>query len=305
MEKRTKLLFCILMLSLFAGGCIDELVPVTDEQPMSDATAYEFEAFLDESFEDGELIPTSTFYLSGNEFAMAVYIVDNESSIDIVPLEDLSTSKEEPVSNVVILGDYSNRTDASKEYFIELSETIEPADINYTISEDVQRGQKHVFLNFEQPITGFVAFTVRTPMGQDYIHVTTPPSVVRFVIPEGFTTGNSLIGKVSPTADEVYLDSQNRENIVWYNDQESPKGLLKAFQDLSGTNSSEIPAVPRVISIKFYSESAPIGLGIAAFILVGAAAFVLLRFYAQKRKLVKIRSDIENQFISPKQKGKE
>lgn len=307
MEKQTKLSFYILsiiVVSLFAGGCIDDLVPVNDKNIMPDASVYEFEAFLSESFEDGILIPTSSFYFSEDELVKVVSIVDNESVIDIIPLEDLSSSKEEPVSNVVVLGDYSNNTNVSEEYLIELTESVEASDLNYTISDDVIRGQKHVYVNFEQPVTGYVAYTVKSPMGQDYMYLTTPPSVIRFVLPDGFTTGNSLIGKASPKPDDVYLDSQNRENLVWYNKLESPKGFLKAVQDLSGSNSSNITPVPQLISIKYYSKSAPLGLGIAAIILGAAAAAVYLRFYREKRKLVKAREDIENQFISPKKKGK-
>jgi hypothetical protein len=304
MENQKKLLFCILILSLFVGGCIDELVPVNDEKIMPDADAYEFEAFLSESFENEKLIPTSTFYFSEDESVKVVYIVDNETTIDILPLEDLSSSKEGPVSNVVILGDYSNGTSASKEYFVELVEYVEVSDVNYTISDDVLRGQKHVYINFEQPITGYVAFTVKTPMGQDYLYLTTPPSVVRFVLPEGFTTGNPLIGKASPKPDDVYLDAQDRENIVWANKLGSPTGILKVFQDLSGSNNSKVTEVPQIISIKYYSKSAPLGLGIAAIILGTAAIIVYLRFYSQKKILAKIRDDIEDQLISPKKKGK-
>ncbi len=306
MEKQTKLSFYILgviVLSIFAGGCIDNLVPVNDEKAVTDATAYEFEAFLSGSFEDGELIPTSTFYFTEDEIVKVVYIVENESTIDIIPLEDLSSSKEDPVSNIVVLGDYSNNTNISEEYFTELVESVEVSDLNYTMSDDVIRGQKHVYINFEQPVTGYVAYTVKSPMGQDYMHLTTPPSVIRFVLPEGFTTGNSLIGKASPEPDDVYIDSQDRENVVWYNELEAPKGLIKAVQDLSGSNSSITP-VPQLISIKYYSKSAPLGLGIAALILGTAAFIVYFRFYSEKRKLIKTREDIENQFISPKNKGK-
>ncbi len=306
MEKQAKLslyILGIIVLSIFAGGCIDDIVPVNDEKLMSDASAYEFEAFLSESFEDGKLIPTSTFYFTEDEIVKVVHIAENESTIDIIPLEDLSSSNEDPVSNIVVLGDYANNTNASEKYFTELAESLLVSDLNYTISDDVIRGQKHVYINFEQPVTGYVAYTVKRPMGQDYMYLTTPPSVVRFVLPEGYTTGNSLIGKASPEPDDVYIDSQDRENIVWYNKLEAPKGLLKAVQDLSGSNGSATPA-PQLISIKYYSRSAPLGLGIAALVLGAAAFIVYFRFYAEKRKLIKAREDIENQSISPKKKGK-
>ncbi len=304
MRKWITFVLCISLLGILAGGCIDELVPVDGETTTQDASTYEFQPFLNNSFVEGEFIHTSTFYLS-EENAKAVHILENETTIDVIPLEDLSSPNQDPVSNIVVVGDYANSTNASVEYFTELSMSPEPAEINYTLSEDVVRGQKHIYIEFSEPVTGFVAFTLATPMGQDFVHVTTPPSVVRFVLPEGYTTGNPFIGKTNPEPTERYYDSQNRENLVWINEVMSTSGILESLQSFSGENESEIEPVPRAISVKYYSESAPQGLIIAVGILGLAALIVFSRYYREKRKLGKIREDIEGQFQEKKGKGKD
>ncbi|TGC11122.1 hypothetical protein CUN85_02985 [Methanolobus halotolerans] len=299
------LVFCISVLAIFTGGCIDDLVPVNEERPAQDVSAYDFEVFLNNSFDDGEFIHTSTFYLSNDGDTKAVHILDNESVIDIIPLEDISSSSQEPVSNIVVLGNYSGSTDASIRHFTDLSRSGEPANINYTLSEDVIRGQKHIYITFSQPVTGFVAFTLATPGGQDFLHVTTPPSVVRFVLPEGHTTGNPLIGKANPEPDERYYDPDNRENLVWYNEVTHTGSILESVQRFSGDNNSQAEPAPKAISVKYYSQSAPQGLLIAAGILGLAALLVFSKYRRDKKRLKKIREDVENQFRNKKRRGRE
>lgn len=303
MRKWITLVFCISVLAILGGGCIDDLVPVDEQTTAQDASAYEFEAFLNNSFTDGKFLPTSTFYLSGNENTKAVYILHNESTIDIIPLEDLSSPNQDPVSNIVVVGNYTGSENVSEQYFTDLSESGEPADINYTLSEDVIRGQKHIYIIFSEPVTGFVAFTLATPMGQDFLHVTTPPSVVRFVLPEGYTTGNPFIGKTNPEPDEIYYDSENRENLVWNNEVAYTSSILESVQKFSRENSSQVEPIPKAISVKYYSKSAPQGLIIAVGILGLAALFVFSRYYREKKRLGKIREDIESQFEVKKRRG--
>lgn len=300
MKKYLILVLCLFVLVIFAGGCIDDLVPVNDEGAQQDLSAYEFEVFLNDSYDEGELPSTHTFYLSKNESVKVVSIIENESVIDIIPLEDLSTSNDEVVSNIVILGDLSNKTNATQEKFTDFSLMEEASEINYTISEDVIRGQKHVFITFEEPITGFVAYTMSTPPGQDFVYITTPPSVVRFVLPEGYTTGNPLIGKPKPSPDLLYLDASSRENLVWYNELETT-GFLSMFNRYS----AEEQAVPKLITVKFYTRSAPTGLTVAALILGMIALFIIFRYRLQKKTLEKIRADIEKQAVIPQKKGKD
>ncbi|MEZ5334496.1 MAG: hypothetical protein R2741_04265 [Methanolobus sp.] len=303
MKKYLFLALCLIGLVVFAGGCIDELVPVNKENIQPEMSEYEFEVFINNSYDNDQFIPTHSFYLSRNGSAKVVSILENESVIDIVPLEDLSTSDEDVLSNVVILGDISNKTNATPEYFTDLSMMENSSDINYTISDDVIRGQKHVYINFEQPVTGFVAYTTTVPLGQDFMYITTPPSVVRFVLPEGYTTGNSLVGKVKPSPDSTYTDSMGRENYVWYNEV-TTTGFLDLLGGYSSEDEADIEPVPKLISIKFYTKSAPRNLAIAMGILGIIALGVYSRYRAQRKQLEKIREEIEGNGSLPKKKGK-
>ncbi|MDW7733012.1 MAG: DUF5803 family protein [Methanolobus sp.] len=305
MRKWITLVFCISVLGILGGGCIDDLVPVGEQTTAQDASAYEFEVFLNNSFTDGKFIPTSTFYLSNDGDTKAVYILDNESTIDIIPLEDLSSPNQDPVSNIVVLGNYTGSQNISAQYLTDLSSSNETANINYTISEEVIRGQKHVYIVFSEPVTGFVAFSLATPLGQDFLYVTTPPSVVRFVLPEGYTTGNPFIGKTNPEPDEVYYDPENRENLVWNNEVSYTSSILQSVQKFSRENSTQLEPIPKAISVKYYSKSAPRGLIIAVGILGLAALFVFSRYYREKKRLGKIREDIESQFEVKIRRGKD
>jgi hypothetical protein len=296
MKKRITLAFCILMFVFLAGGCIDELVPVDQQTSMGDVSVYEFEAFTNYSFIDEEFIPTSTFYLTGEGVTKVVYMVENESVIDIIPLEDLRSSNEDPVNNIVVLGGYSSNLEASVTTFMNLSSSVEPAFINYTLSEDVIRGQKHIYITFSEPITGFVAFTMTTPRGQDFLHITTPPSVVRFVLPEGYTTGNPLIGKTTPGPDDTYYDSSGRKNLVWVNQGTATGSITERLQIFSNNTISQVNQAPRAISIKYYSESAPLGLMAAGGVLGLAAFLVLSRSRRERKRLARIRESVEERF---------
>ncbi|MDG6243084.1 MAG: hypothetical protein QCH31_01640 [Methanolobus sp.] len=303
MNRYFVLTMCTLFLVVIAGGCIDELVPVNKEDPTQDPSAYEFEVFLNNSYDaEGQFIPTHTFYLSKEVSAKVVSIVENESVIDIMPLEDLRTSRDGVVSNIVVLGDLSERTKATSGSLSAFSMKEEPYDINYTITEEVIRGQKHVFITFERPITGFVAYTVSKPLGHDFMYVTTPPSIVRFVLPPGYTTGNPLIGKVKPSPYMVFYDSSARENLVWKNELESTSLL-----NILGRNSldGEKEPIPKLISVKFYTLNAPRDLGIAVFILGSFAFLVFSRYRAERKRLEQLRRNIEDNFILPKKKGKD
>jgi hypothetical protein len=291
------------MLVFFTGGCIDDLVPVDEQTSMGDISAYEFEAFTNYSFVNGSFIPVATFYLSREGYAKAVYMIENESVIDIIPLEDLSSSNELPVSNIVVMGNYSSNLEASATNFMELSISGEPAYINYTTSEEVSRGQKHVYVNFSQPVTGFVAFTMSTPRGQDFLYITTPPSVVRFVLPEGYTTGNPFIGKTTPSPDKTYYDLSGRKNLVWVNPGTVNGSILERLQRFSNNTDSQVNQVPRAISVKYYSESAPLGLMVAAGVLGLAAFLVLSRHRRERKRLARIREDVEGRFTA-KEKNK-
>ncbi len=293
--KKSVLIFClcILAISLFTSGCIDELVPESEENESVNLKSYELEVFHNNS--NASTLNTSTFYLSVNGTAKVVHLVANASMIDVVPLEDLTQNSDEILSNIVIVAGNSSMTDASYrtfETFASFSEE-EIVPVEYYIEEDVIRGQKHQYLKFNETITGIVAFTQAGPLGQDFLYIPTHPSVVRFVLPGGYDTGNSFIGKVSPQPDHIYYDDMGRKVLVWYDVRVSYSTITNMAQDLLGTKIPEedIPFSP--VSVKFYKDSAPGMLLIGTSILGAGALLVLGNYYMTRRRLVENRKRIE------------
>ncbi len=295
------LTLCILGITLLTGGCINDIIPLGDGDTATDPSEYEFDVFLNGMHGEEEFVPVHTFYLSKDGYTKAVSMVENKSVLNIVPMESLRTSSEGTISDIVILGQITHNTNSMPESFTDFSRMQQSLDINYTTSEKVIRGQKNVFIEFEEPVTGFVAYTMSIPQGHDFMYVTTPPSIVRFVLPEGYTTGNPLIGRPKPTPDSVYHDTSGRENLVWYNDGR-PSGFMSM---LARYSDAEVEPIPKLISVKFYTTSAPRNLAIAVIILGLISAYVFLRYRAEKQRLEDIRKGIEKQVKLPKKKGKE
>ena len=272
MRNATILTLLILIFATIAAGCIDELVPVEDNSTTPDISAYEFDVFVNQSA-DGDIVAnTTTFYMSKNENTRAVHMLINSTVIDIIPIDDMS-SNQDSLENIVIIADSvnANTTNVSIDLFNSYSLADSASDIGYTISKDVIRGQKHTYLKFNETITGFVAYTLPSQKGQDFIYIPSSPSVVRFVLPAGYTTGNPLIGIARPQPDETYIDNDGRETFIWYSREDMPKSIV----------------------VKYYPISAPKTLLIVGSILAFGAAIVLVDYYVTKKKLKRLRDDIE------------
>ena len=270
MRNATILALLILIFSTLTAGCIDELVPVDDNLTTPDISAYEFDIFVNQSADSDVVANTTTFYMSKDASVRVVHMLVNTTLIDIIPIDDMS-SNQESLTNIVIIADNANTSAASVEVFNSYSIAGYVSDIGYTISKEVISGQKHTYLKFNETITGFVAYTIPMPSGQDFMYAPTSSSIVRFILPEGYTTGNPLIGIARPQPDETYLDNEGRETLIWYEHEEMPKSIM----------------------VKYYPVSAPKILLIVGSILAFGAAIVLADYYVTKNKLKKMRDDIE------------
>ena len=272
MRNTTILILSILIFATTSAGCIDELVPVEDNSINTNISAYEFDVFVNQSADNDVVVNTTTFYLSKNANVGVVHMLINTDLIDIIPIDDMS-SNQELLTNIVIIAENAKTTNASVEVFNSYSLASEASDIGHTISKNVIRGQKHTYLKFSENITGFVAYTIPMPNGQDLVHIPTSSSIVRFVLPAGYTTGNPLIGIARPQPDETYFDDEGRETLIWYKHENMP--------------------MPKSIIVKYYPKSAPKTLSIVASILALGAAIVLVDYYVTKKKLKNLRENIE------------
>lgn len=293
----------IFALAVMASGCIDQLVPVDEDAVTPDLSTYELEVFY-ETTEDGELLNTTTFYLTDNESVNVVHMIVNASVIEVVPLEDILNPNEDAISNIVILAGKAEDTEPSFETFETLStSSIDDVPVfNYTMEEEVIRGQKHIYIKFNESLTGIVAYSMTAPMGQDFMYIPSHDSVVRFVLPEGFTTGNPFIGKVSPEPAERYFDDRNREVLVWYDLRAKAGTFTEIARDFLKVEIAEDDLPYKPVVVKFYTTSAPRMLLIGTIILGGGALIVIGNYLSTRRKLRKTRELIEEEFD---EKGKD
>jgi hypothetical protein len=288
--------FCILLVILlsgvFAGGCIDELIAVQEKESLN-LSSYEIAYY-----EEGNVTTfnETTFYLTNEGFATALYALDNASSIEIVPMEDLTNPTKEPLSDIVIIaGDSGNVTDV-RETLRHLSSRSEATDLNFTIEEKVKGGQKSQVIGFNRSVTGFVAFKLAVPLGQDFIYMPTHHSVLRIVLPEGYTTGNRFIGKVQPEANYTYYDERGRQVLVWLDLRDNSVSLLSTGL-FNIEEENQQPVRYRPVILKFYSDSATRGLLIGTTILGLAALIVAGNYMLSRRRLEEQCRDIEQKGI--------
>jgi hypothetical protein len=292
MNRYILLIACFLAV-VSLSGCIDELVPLENDPNTPDPSIYEFDVFLNGSQLNDSFARTSTFYLSANSSAKVVNIIDNESVLDIIPLEDLTKRDAEILSNIVVIADYANNTNSSVSLFQNYAKEQKVLALNYTISEEVIKGQKHIYLNFSEPIRGYVAYTMTIPSGQNFLHVAQTPSVVRFVLPEGYTTGNSFIGRARPDTDQIYFDDKGRMNLVWYNMGTEKSSLVNMFETVFKTEIQAPSNTIKVVGVKFYAKSAPRSLLVAGTILGTLAIITIANYLKNRRKLRELREQIE------------
>ncbi|MCD4807045.1 MAG: DUF5803 family protein [Methanococcoides sp.] len=302
MKRLAITLVLVFILAIMSSGCINELAPVTDNSNATvEASDYELEVFHSPS-DKSEDLNTTTFYLSRDGITNVVYMVAETSVIEIVPMEDVFNTGGDILSNVVILADRSENVSASAETF-EMFASSSPKDLpvfNYTLEDDVIRGQKHFVMEFDENITGIVAFALNNPKGQDFMYVPTHDSTVRFVLPKGYTTGNPFVGKVIPGTDDRYIDEQGREVLVWYDLHAKSGTFTNMAREYLKVEISEEDLPYRTVMIKFYSESAPRLLLIGTSILFGGVLLVLGNYLSARRKLRKERKSIEDAFIEKK-----
>ncbi|TFG89620.1 MAG: hypothetical protein E4H16_03340 [Candidatus Atribacteria bacterium] len=270
MKNATLLTLLTLIFAVFTAGCIDELIAVDQSADIPDIYAYEFDVFVNETAnDDSTVVNTTTFYLLNNASLKAVHMLVNASILDIMAIDDLSSNSDTP-TNIVVIADHANETHASIEMFTIYSRANSVSDINYALTKNVVFGQKQTYLEFNETITGFVAYTMSMPKGQDFAHHPTPASIVRLVLPPGYTTGNPFIGTARPKPDKVYSDDEGREKLIWY--------------DLDSRDT---------IIVKYYSKSAPRMLLIGGTILAIGTLIILASSRITQQRLKKIRDQIE------------
>ncbi|MDK2891909.1 MAG: hypothetical protein PWQ49_301 [Methanohalophilus sp.] len=293
MDSKAVCIFLMILFSVvFAGGCVDELVTGHDEGSVNIS---DYELIFHGKQANASTLNETTFYLTTDGFATGVYALDNASSIEIVPMEDLTNMGNEPIYDIVIIAEDSSNVTDVEETLRHLSSLKEATDLNFTIKERVIKGQKRQVIDFNRSITGFVAFKMAVPLGQDFIYMPTHDSVLRIVLPPGYTTGNPFLGKVQPEANFTYYDESGRQVLVWLELQRKSSSLLSMdFFNITAKRLHDEDTVEyRPVVLRFYRTYASTGLLIGTSILSIATFVVALNYALTRRKLEERIKEIE------------
>jgi len=251
------------------SGCIDQKKDINLSEPVN-ISNYEFEVFLDEW--DNEIpANTTTYYILGDKTEIQIVsIVINSSKLEIYPPDSLGgSSNKDPIKNFVLLVEPANETLASSRTFMGLSNSSNVSDINHTLTQEISRNMKIINLEFEEPVTGFIAYTLEIPGTQSFAFMKPDSEFIRVVLPEGFLTGNRIFGIARPAPYDTSFDEEGRQTLLWI--------------------SSEMGEREEVIQVKYYAESAPMYFFAAIVALLFGAGMVLSRYSRSKKELESVR----------------
>jgi hypothetical protein len=284
---KTKCIFLLLaLLVVFMSGCIDQKKEITLDEP-GNISSYEFEVFLDERYNQTPANTTTYYILEDNTEVQAVHIVINSSKLEIFPSDSLGgSSEEDPIKNFVLLVEPANGTVASPETFMRLADSINVSYLNYTLTQEVTQNMKVINLEFEEPVTGFIAYTLYIPGTQSFTFMKPDSEFIRVVLPKGYVTGNRVFGIARPEPTEISFDEKGRQTLLWI--------------------SSEMGEREEVIQIKYYAESSPMYFFAAIVALLFGVVVVLSRYSRSRKELESVREifELEKEYEKREQRKK-
>lgn len=274
------------LLVVLVSGCMDQKKEIVIDKP-GNISNYEFEIFQNESGNQ-TLANTTTYYMLKNDTKMQVVnLVVNTSKLEIYPPDVLGgRSEESPIQNFVQLVGPANETIASPQTFEELSSRNETSAINYTLTQEVTQGMKVINLEFKEPVTGFIAYTLETSGDQSFTFVKPDSEFIRVVLPEGYVTGNRVFGIARPEPSSVTYDEKGRQTLLWI--------------------SSKMGDREETIQVKYYTQSAPLLFSAAIIALLCGVGLVFLHYARSKKELEAIRGilDLEKEYERKQRKRK-
>ena len=287
MEIKTKLIFIFLVLMVvLVSGCIDEKKKIFLDQP-GNISSYEFEV-LQDSWINQTPANTSIYYiLEDNKKVQVVNIVINCSKFDIYPPDTLGgNSEDKPIENFVLLVDLSKKIVADVNTLRKISHKTENSSVKYTLIQEISPNLKVIHLEFEEPVTGFIAYTNEIPGTQSFGFIKPDSEFIRVVLPVGYVTGNRVFGIALPTPFNVTFDEKGRQNLHWI--------------------SSKMGKREVAIQVKYYTKSAPIFFLATIVVLIIGVGFVLLHYFRIEKELEAARGifELEKEYEKKQQRKK-
>lgn len=130
------------------------------------------------------------------------------------------------------------------------------------------RGEYTYTLYFGQHVLGNLSYSI-PHQGQQFFLILKHDVPIRIVLPEGYATGDRLLGIARPVPYETGIDA-SRMTLTWQN--------ASKYQ---------------VIEVSFYEQNAPSAVRIIMAILAALAIGLLVEYYSSIRRLRAIRDDTE------------
>ncbi|AKB52702.1 hypothetical protein MSBRW_3449 [Methanosarcina barkeri str. Wiesmoor] len=287
MKMRTKIVFMLLALMVvFLSGCMEQKKEIVIDKP-GNISSYEFDIFQNES-SNQTLANTTTYYMMENDTKIQVVnMVVNTSKLEIYPPDTLDGGVEEsPIQDFVQLVVPANQTVADPQTFQELFSKNETSAINYTLTQEVTQGIKVINLEFKEPVTGFIAYTLRSSGDRSFTFVKPDSEFIRVILPEGYVTGNRVFGIARPEPSSVTYDEKGRQTLLWI--------------------SSKMGEREETIQVKYYTQSAPLLFSAAIIALLCGVGLVLLHYARSKKELEAVRGilDLEKEYERKQRKRK-
>ncbi len=206
--------FILILVSILAAGCI------TSQIQAGDPKEYELPGIDN----------TTIYYLNGSSVQVVESVI-NATSVDFLLDESGEMNFRNPVAQ-----DYSGN------------------NVTFNVSSIPIFGRSYAHFEFEQPFSGFVAFTQSD--GQDFKRILTKNSSVRVVLPVNYTTGSNFLGIAQPEPDNITVDSSGRKVLIWNNPYPGPGR----------------------ISVQYYPESAP-NMLVYLFVFLLIASVLIWSYY--------------------------
>ncbi len=130
------------------------------------------------------------------------------------------------------------------------------------------RGNNIYGLNFERHVSGDLIYTM-PQQGQQFVLPLEDSGPVRIILPQGYTTGDRILGIARPSPDEFHSDEAGTI-LTWY-------------------NTSQI----QYIEVSYYRNNALQALLTIFAVLAMAAIALLTEYYISMRRLRSLRKDEE------------
>ena len=274
------------MIVVFSSGCMDEKKQIVLNQS-GNISSYEFEVFLNESNNHGPANTTTYYLLEDKTKVQVVNIAINRSELDIYTPDSLGgSSGDNPIDNFLLLVEPANGTIADSQTFEELSHRNETSDINYTLTQGINQSMKVLNLKFEEPVTGFIAYTLTIPGMQGFAFIKPDSEFIRVVLPPGYVTGNRIFGIARPTPSNTSFDEKGRQNLLWI--------------------SSKMGGREEAIQVKYYADSAPLYFLAAIVFLLFGVVLVLFYYSRSKKELESVKGilDLEKEYEKKQRRRK-